>query len=145
MSRTTAGAVQGILGSDYGKGLDGKLPSLDPYIETASALLDTVVECATEKGVTISSTRLELIERWLAAHCYQQSDKGYSSRSTERASGAFHGKWGMKMESTNYGQTAMMLDPSGCLVEMSSASQQADLFWGGTTEANALTYDERNS
>lgn len=144
MARTTAGAVQKILLGDYGKGRDGKLPSLDPFIEAASSLVDDVVECATEKGVTLSTAKRELLERWLAAHFYQQSDKGYSGRSTERSSGQFHGQWGMRLENTNYGQTAMTLDPSGCLAEINSSTPQADLFWGGTTDTNALDYDERN-
>lgn len=77
MARTTKKAVQDLLlpGGDY----DGK-SDLTPFIDTASSIVTRVNTCAIAKGNTLTVAELELIERWLAAHCYQQSDKGYQSR-----------------------------------------------------------------
>jgi hypothetical protein len=78
MVRTTTGAVQGILGSDYDT---RRSPDLSPRIETAATLVDDIVAKATELGISLTDTRLEVIERWLAAHLYCVTDRPYKSRS----------------------------------------------------------------
>ena len=84
-TRTTNDKVIAILsgGGDYDVLAS---PDISPYVETASAIVDLIVECATRKGVTISDTVLELQERWIGAHLYAVSDKPYSQRQTLRAS-----------------------------------------------------------
>lgn len=147
MPRTTADLVKAILLDDYGPRLDETLPSLTGFIETASSMVDDLVTCAADIPLVLSDAKLELIERWLAAHCYKQSDKDLTSKSTEGASGSFAGRTGMRLESTLYGQTAMTLDTSGCLVSISSgetAENVAGGFWIGTHESAQRTYDERN-
>lgn len=140
MARTTNLAVQKLLlpGGDY----DGK-SDLSPFVETANALVTRVDACATRKGVTLSATELELVERWLAAHCYQQSDKGYQSRSTKGKSGSFHGQWGKNLENTNYGQMALSLDPSGCLAALAQR-QRAGGYWLGKAPSEQTPYDQRD-
>ena len=109
-ARTTIASVRGVLNRDY----DGSA-NLQPYIDTATLVIDRAKELATAEDVTLSSAVLEMMERWLAAHFYCQSDKPYQSRNTKGASASFAGKTGMYFESTLYGQTAMRIDPSGSL------------------------------
>lgn len=147
MARTTSAAVALVLGDssthekaagDY----DG-VRDLSPFIETASALVDDVVDCASEKDITISDTRAELIERWLAAHAYALSDQTYKSKSTDSASASFHGETGKGIESTKYGQMALSLDPSGCLKEL-SAGVRVEMIWGGKPVSEQIAYEDRD-
>lgn len=133
MARTTAAAVRGILGGDY----DGKR-DLSPFIETATDVVDEVLvkAAASDPVVTISTTRAELIERWLSAHYYACSDRTYESKSTGRASAKFTGKTEMYLKATIYGQQAMQLDPSGWLQAIGSGEERkvASAVWLGTEE-----------
>ena len=120
-------------------------PDLTPFIDTASALVDDVAECATNKGKPLTSGRLELLERWLAAHFYQQSDQGYTQRATLRASGTFQGDTGMYLESTKYGQTARNLDSSGCLNAIANGTRKvAGGFWAGKPPSEQINYEDRD-
>jgi hypothetical protein len=140
MPRTTPDAVKKILGDNYTPGVD-----LDPFIETADALVDAVVECA---DPALTDAKLELLSRWLAAHAYAQMDQTKSSESTADASGSFHGQTGFFLRGTKYGQMALTLDNSGCLAAVTdpdvNVRQTASGFWAGTRRSDRRTYDERN-
>jgi len=142
--RTNANAVKALLlpGRDYDS---EQAPSLNPFIETASAMVDDVVSCMAAKGATAyPAKRLELIERWLAAHYFKVSDKGYSSRSTEGASGNFDGQTAMYLESSLYGQTALRLDPSGCLDAAGGKELKiAGGGWLGRSPSEQMPYEDR--
>lgn len=148
MSRTSSSAVQGILrvGSQGGDYDDENSPSLDPYIASATVIVDRVATCATAKGKTLTSTELELIERWLAAHFYCMSDVTYQSRSTAGASASFTGQTGMYLEGTRYGQMAVSLDYSGCLLAIATGAQRktAGFVWGGQRPSEQTNYSERD-
>lgn len=145
MSRTNAAYVKTILrdgnqGSDY----DGTT-DLTPYIDWASAITDDVSTCATAKGVTISASRLELIEAWLAAHAYATSDKPYASTNTNKAGASFHGMTKMYLEATLYGQQARSLDSSGCLAAIAGEERKsAGGFWLGKPPSSQIDYEDRN-
>lgn len=116
MARTTRKLVEGVLGSNYGPLADGSLPDLDPFIDTASAIVDRVSTCAANKGLKLSGVELELVERWLSAHCYCQMDPLMMSKSSGGASGGFQRAGATDdFGSTDYGKTACRLDYSGCL------------------------------
>lgn len=138
MARTSSGEVQGILGSDYDSGR-----SLVPFINSANLFVSRVSTCATNKGVTLSSSELQDIEAWVAAHLYCMSDRTYASRSTLGASGAFHGQTGMRFEFTPYGQTAMSLDPSGCVAALGNA-KRATMSWLGKPPSEQTDYVDRD-
>jgi hypothetical protein len=129
--RTTSAAVKLILGNHYDSANN---PSLDPFIESASVMIDQVVTCATAKGVTLTTAQLEIIERWLSAHFYALSDPIESERITGKAASKFQGATGTGFNFTAYGQMAVRMDSSGCLSEMNS-TQQATVLWLGTTES----------
>jgi len=130
--RTTPALVQGILLKDY----DAKgAPALDPFILTASVIVDQLT-------LLTNPTQQELVERWLAAHFYCQPDKPYQSRSSLGASGSFSGQTGQKLESTLYGQTALILDTSGGLASLMNRAV-ASMTWMGKTESEQVPYYDR--
>jgi hypothetical protein len=140
MARTNAGAVQKILMKDYDF---VEIPTLQPFIESASAVVDRVVTCAINKGLPLTGTETELIERWLAAHFYAVSDKPYSSRSTDKASANFAGQTGMYLEFTQYGQQAVTLDWSGCLAALTKRNR-ASMDWLGKAPSAQIDYTDRD-
>lgn len=145
MARTTSTAVIAVLLDDYGPRGDGTLPDLTAFVETASAVVDDVEDCAAARDRTLGSTRLELIERWLAAHFYAVSDQPYRSKSTADASATFQGDTAMYFEATKYGQTAMRLDPSGCLAAIGGAAPaRARAFWLGKPPSEQTDYEDRD-
>lgn len=143
MPRTNQNAVKNLLrhnsdNPDY----DGTT-DLGQFIDTANVIVTRVNSCASDKDITLSSTELELIERWLAAHFYVMSDQVRESKRTGDAEAKYQGKTGKNLESSKYGQTALTLDWSGCLAGLSSRNV-AGLFWAGKTPTEALDYDERD-
>lgn len=127
MARTTTEAVQGLLGSDYDT---KRSPDLYPRIETATTLVDDIVAKGAELGITLTDDRLEVIERWLAAHLYCVTDRPYRSRSAGGASGSFDGNTDRDLDATLYGQTAKVLDKTGLLASLGKGiSRRAGLFW----------------
>lgn len=141
--RTDATAVQAILLAGIeNTNYDAESPSLVPFIRAASIMVDNLVTCATDKGLTVSSDTLTEIETWVAAHAYQMADQGYSEKTTERARGKFQGVTKMYLEGTKYGQMAMMLDTTGCLAEMSQA-MFGSATWGGKTPEEQIDYEDR--
>lgn len=130
MARTTVIAVKNLLLDNYDK-VSNPPPDLTGFIDSASALVDQVVSSATSRGITLTTTLLEIIERWLAAHYYAQADPLYMSKSTQGASGSFMGQSALGLDSTRYGQQAKRLDISGSLAAF-DLNARADLLWLGS-------------
>lgn len=146
MARTTPLAVQGVLLDHYGATLSGVNPSLQPFIDSATVIVDRVATCATAREKTLTSSELELIERWLAAHFYACApDQAKESKTTGRASAKYQGKTGMYLESTKFGQMAVTLDYSGCLVAIASEmKKKAGAVWMGFRPSEQTDYDDRD-
>lgn len=145
MPRTTSTLVTGVLQGDYDAApLSGNPPpDLAPYIRSAYNLISRVAICATKKGITLSSDELADLETWMAAFFYCIGDPSYSSRSTQGASGSFQNAPARKGFGANkYGSTAMAMDYSGCL-ENISEKQRASMVWLGKTTREQLRYDQR--
>jgi hypothetical protein len=139
MSRTTTLQVQALLGADY----DG-VSDLQQFIDTATVITNRVETYAREfRGTVLSSAELELIERWLSAHFYCQSDKTYSTKATSGASGSFSGQTAMGLDSTLYGQTAMRIDYSGALVKIDKGSVATGA-WLGKPPSSQIPYNQRD-
>lgn len=117
MPYTNNAAVQEILGDNYDGATD-----LTPFVDTASSFMQRVTLCAAELvaagdlDVALSNAELELMERWLAAHCYALMDQTYEGKATDGASGKFRGKTDTYLEATLYGQMAVALDRSECMM-----------------------------
>lgn len=144
-TRTTPDAVIDVLrnGSEGGDYDDDNEPSLDGYIAAASVIVDRVYTCSVSKNLTLSTTELELVERWLTAHFYCMSDQTYASKNTTQASASFKGQTGMGLEITNYGQMAKRLDYSGCL-EAIDKRKFASVGWLGKFPSQQIPYEERS-
>jgi len=143
MARTTASQVKEVLLKDYDS-LNN--PVLTVFIESASTLVDDIATCAAARGRALSDVRLELIERWLAAHLYSVTDRPYKEKQTLDAEAVYQGETGMYLESSHYGQHARLLDTSGCLAQMDPSTGQKTVggFWAGKTETERISYNDRN-
>jgi len=141
MARTTSDLVKSVLLSDYDT--DGT-PDLTSFIDAASSVVDDVSDCATTKGKTLTSAKLELIERWLAAHFYVMQDRTYAQRKTLNSQAIFDGRTGMYLEASTYGQMAVTLDSSGCLFAIASGSRKkASAAWLGLRPSEQTPYTDR--
>ena len=141
MARTDADMVKAVMlpGKDYDT---TAAPSLTRFINMATALTDRVNTCATGRGLTLTTAELLEIETLLAAHFYQASDQGYTSKGTKGASASFHGQTGMRLEGTKYGQAALTLDISGCLGSLGKARARGK--WLGRAPSDQTAYEDRD-
>ncbi len=121
----TAQEVREVLTTDYGA---NKAAALTRAIAASTTLVARLVACAADKGTPLTDDEQANIAVYLAAHFYCVSDRLYTSRNTAGVSGS----WSMAgleggLRSTPYGQTALTLDPSGCLTAQDKR-QTADAF-----------------
>lgn len=137
--RTTSALVKGVLLKDYAAMTS---PDLTPFMLVASAIVDDLVIYARQKCVTVDTVRQEIIERWLSAHSYQQSDPGYSSRSTEGSSGSFLGSVTSGVQSTRYGMFAIQIDPTGYLLTL--GKRRATAAWLGKPPSQQIDIELRD-
>lgn len=146
MARTTPQLVQKVLLNDYD--VEGA-PDLGPAIDSASVLVEDLRLFGLRRDLVVDETRLEIVERWLAAHFYAVSDRPFANRSTGGAGAGFDGKTGQGLDFTGYGQHAKVLDPTGFLSSLGSGGSEGAVrpkvggFWAGTStrdgDANAPT------
>lgn len=141
MARTTKEAVEAVLMADFGPKPDGTLPDLTPFIDTANAFTTQVYNNArTYRSVTLSSTTLELIERWLAAHFYVMSDQPLQSKSG--GGGSFQ-NLGVGVKGSKYGQVAITCDYTRTLAAMDEG-RIAVTSWLGKAPSEQIPYSDRN-
>ncbi len=88
--------------------------SLTPFITAANEL---VTEVCTDSSY--SSTRLQLIETWLAAHFYAMRDQQVMMERAGPVQTQYQHKGGLCLYQTKQGQTAMILDTAGNLAQLS--------------------------
>lgn len=113
MARTTSELVGGIIEVDAAI-------SLTPFILAANEL---VTEACVDSDLT--DTRLELIERFLAAHFYTLRDPRPTSEKAGPVSANYQSKVGLNLATSHYGQHAMVLDTSGGLAELSRRASRS--------------------
>ncbi len=139
MSRTSESDVRAIISSD--STLD-----LSPFIQAASSLTDHVDTCDT--AGLLSARQLREIETWLAAWMYERRDQGYTEKETGEAKARFQGKTDMYLASNYWGQTAMILDITGCLAglqeQVVNGKKQVQLLWLGKPESEQIDYVDRD-
>lgn len=113
--RTTAAAVELIL-FEYQSAV-----SLVPFIEVANDLVTEV--CVNSDSYTYTTTKLELIERWLSAHFYEiREARAYnvgagSVRETKES------RVDLGFDLTRYGQMAKRIDVAGNLAAMDKRTE----------------------
>jgi hypothetical protein len=130
MARTDADLVATIIEVD--EDID-----LDAFITTANELVTEV--CTGDKGPTPAYTdvRLELIERWLAAHAYAIREMIPASERAGPVATAYQYEVGLHLSNTMYGQQALTLDTNGGLASLSKSTEEgklrtAGVIWLGT-------------
>lgn len=129
MARTTALLVGGLIDVD---------PDYDltPFIDTANELVSEVCAPVT----TYTTTRLELIERWLAAHFYAILDPRAISEGANFIIQRIESQVDLGFDVTRYGQQAMRLDTNGGLAKLNEdtkkgGKRKVSIHWlGKTTE-----------
>ena len=107
MARTTSALVKGIIETD-----DTSIPDLTPFIDVANEL---VTECCEDD---YTSSRLTLIETWLAAHFYTVRDMRAEAEKAGPVSEKFQSKVDLGFDTSHYGQMAMRLDWQGGLAAL---------------------------
>lgn len=112
MARTSAALVAEVLAYNYD---NLRAPSLNPFIDSASAVVDQLVSDAAVKGMTLPAATLELIERWLAGYFYCKMDPLFASKSTQGANATYVTSQSLGAEQERYKRAAIELDFSGCL------------------------------
>jgi hypothetical protein len=110
MPRTNADAVAKIFDTELSTDANGEI---EAWIEIATELVDDI----SEADSSITPTRLEKIEKLLAAHFVATQDPRAAKESGESVSITYEGDTGMRINATRYGQQASMLDPTGTLQE----------------------------
>jgi len=125
--RTTSGQVADIIEVDASIGLE-------PFMMIANEL---VTEVCTDKGYTDS--RLELIERWLSAHFYTNRDPRAVNEKAGPVGVTYQSEVALNLNTSHYGQTAMLLDTAGGLAALNTLKKKKVLSvsWLGTPLATA--------
>lgn len=121
MPRTTAAQVKAIIETD--SSIIVADADLDPFILVANELVTEL--CTGTAGPTpaYTGTRLELIERWLAAHFYCVRDP----RSTSESAGVsvnYENKVDLGLSLSRYGQQAKLLDTAGGLATLDEQTKK---------------------
>ncbi len=134
--RTTEDLVRDIISTDID--ID-----VNPFIRAASVLVNKI--SSNDYTGLLDANDLKEIETWLAAHLYAHRDQLLTSKSTSGASGSFQGQFGMLFESTQYGQTAMLLDITMYLAKLQQqikdgGKKTLGMVWIGSTEQEYESY-----
>ena len=118
---------------------------LTPFLKSARALMQSVVDCAQAKGQPLSADQIHAIESNLAAHFSTATYPVYSSEKSENASATLAIEVGKGLDSSLFGQNAKALDTSGCLEEIAGAETvNVEIFWGGKPVNAQIPYWDRN-
>jgi hypothetical protein len=135
MSRTTKALVAGIIEVD-----SNVIPSdaaMAPFIEVASELVTEWCTGDNGPATAYAVARLELIERWLAAHFYTVRDPRAASEGVSGGPTAtYQSAVDRGFDTSHYGQTAMRLDTNGGLTRLNSSILRGGgnvrVVWAGT-------------
>jgi hypothetical protein len=134
--RTNATNVKGIIEVDA---TIIKVDSdLDPFIEVANELVTEQCTGTNGPATAYTATRLELIERWLAAHFYTNRDPRPTNEKAGPVGAAYQSRVDLGFDTSHYGQHAMRLDTNGGLAALNQSvkkggKQTVGFTWLGTT------------
>lgn len=131
MARTSTDSVIALIADNYDSEYSAVMTAA---VETAHALTNQLD--ARDTSGKLSDADLELIERYLAAHFYGNTDQFFATKQTGPSGGSFQGGTTMNLGGTKYGQTAMVLDVTNWLskrnAEVSEGSvRSASVSWLG--------------
>ena len=112
MPRTTADLVQQIVQVQANI-------LLDPFIAFANQLTTDVCGPSNYPDTGVGS-KMELIERWLAAHVYTVFDNQLSHAKAGTVAVGYQYKVDLGLQCSMYGQQAMLLDTDGNLAKLNN-------------------------
>ena len=114
MARVTDAEVKAIIDTSR---------SVDPFITTATLLVNEELAAST----TLSSSRLQQIELYLAAHFVAVTEERGALTASEKgdASEDYGIQVGSGLNGTRYGQQAIALDTTGKLASIASSANKA--------------------
>lgn len=128
--RTNRTAIAGIIEVD--EVIVPNDAAMEPFIMVANQL---VTECCTgTKGPTTpyGDARLEVIERWLAAHFYAQRDPRFTNEGADGVSAGYQSSVALGFDNTHYGQMAMRMDTNGGLAALNEDTKKGKVRIGAT-------------
>lgn len=125
--RTTDELVAGIIEVNV------SIP-LTPFIFPANELVTEVCVPA-----AYTDERLELIERFLAAHFYTLRDPRTTDEKAGSVSATYQSKVDLFLSTSHYGQTAMVLDTAGGLAKL-NALQKDPSVDASTTRTSSVVW-----
>jgi len=144
MARTTRANVALIIELDAEIVPDDT--AMAPFIDVANEFVTEA--CTGDNGPETPYTddRLELIERFLAAHIYTNRDPRPASESAGSVSTNYQSRVDLGFATSHYGQTAMRLDTNGGLARLDKSTTKGTPvvggFWAGTPADEVSTMDE---
>lgn len=123
---------------------DDASPSISfaTFIDTATALTDYVQ--SQDTGGILTDALLKEVEKYLAAHFYHHRDQPYLKKKTGDAVGTYQGQFDKRLDSTRWGQTAITLDVTGTLVNLSAGNRRPTLAWLGKPKSAQIDYRDRD-
>lgn len=127
--RTTSTLVEGLV--QVQAGID-----LAPFIATANEIISEICGNSSYTDGYIGS-RMELLERWYAAHLYTINDNQLAAAKAGTVSVAYQYKVDYGLKNSMYGQQVMILDTKGNLAKLQNTVQvqrkiKCDITWLGT-------------
>ena len=131
MPRTTAAQVKAIIETD--SSIIVVDADLDPFILVANELVTELCTGTAGPTTAYTSTRLELIERWLAAHFYCVRDPRTTNESAGVSVG-YESKVDLGLALSRYGQQAKLLDTHGGLATLDEQTKK------GTTRTGSVSW-----
>lgn len=133
MARTTATNVKKIIEVDAT--IIVVDADMDAFIDVANELVTEMCTGTTNGPKTAyTASRLELIERWLAAHFYAIRDPRVKSEKAGPVGVNYQEKVDLNLSVTTYGQQAQMLDTNGGLKSLDkNTAHNVQVLWLGTS------------
>jgi hypothetical protein len=116
------------------------IPDLNPFIDTASVMVENVI------GSAADATVKEIVARYLTAHLIAVTDSSTRiiSEQVKTLQQSVYYRLSDGLGITHWGSTAMMLDSSGKLAvwnnKIVKGMVKFDLFWAGKVGDTDVTY-----
>jgi len=134
MPRTTLDEVCMVIEIDFD--LITEEAAFDAFIVPANELVTEFCTGTNGPATAYTDERLELIERWLAAHFYTNLDPRAVSEKADSVSARYQSKVDLGFDTSHYGQTAMRLDTNGGLTGLNTRTKngatKVGVAWLGT-------------
>lgn len=129
--RTTQEEVRSVLGIASDSDI-----AMYPFINTATNIVSRISTNATASSITISSSELQKIEAYLAAHFYALAYPQSVENQAGKSRAKYMGKTDMGFDYTSWGQMAKAMDVTGTLSGMDDGVLVGGHWLGTDTTVN---------